>query len=282
MTGIVARSSSLAGKRIVVTRAREAAEAFSKELTARGAEALVFPAIAIRTPTDPAPMIRAASTIDRYDWLVFTSVNGVDGFAAEMKRQGRNVHDALKIAVVGPATASAVAKLGWPVTLVAEEHRGEGLAAALTAALSETVPRPRVLVARAEIARDVVPDALSALGCAVDVVAVYETLPPSVGSMADLETRLEARAIDAVTFTSSSTVTHLCDALDSLRDTKNAAASLLANTVVATIGPPTSATARARGLRVDVEAATFTLEGLVAALEAYFVKHSSNGRGHAE
>ena len=139
---------------------------------------------------------------------------------------------------------------------------GEGLAVELLAAMGEA--KPKVLVARAEVARDVVPDALRAAGCEVDVVPVYKTHAPPRPFLDALAALLEAGEIDVVTFTSSSTVEHLCDALESR------APALLRNTCVASIGPITSETARRRGLRVDVTAGEHTIPGLVSAIEGYF------------
>ena len=123
-----------------------------------------------------------------------------------------------------------------------------------------------MLIARAEVARDVVPDALRAAGCEVDVVSVYKTRSPPRALLEGLAALLEGGEIDAVTFTSSSTVEHLCDALEAR------AAELLAKTCVASIGPITTETAKKRGIRVDVMAAEYTIPGLVTALEKHFAK----------
>jgi uroporphyrinogen III methyltransferase/synthase len=123
-----------------------------------------------------------------------------------------------------------------------------------------------VLVARAEVARDVVPDALRAAGCEVDVVSVYKTRSPPRALLEALSSLLEGGEIDAVTFTSSSTVEHLCDALEAR------AVELLAKTTVASIGPITTETLKKRGIRVDVTAEQYTLPGLVTALQKHFTK----------
>lgn len=258
----------LFGKRVLVTRSREQAGGAATLLRERGADPVVVPTIEIHAPSDPNPMIEAASAIgQRYGWVVVTSSNGVDRLWAEIRRQGKDarVFGNAKIAAIGPGTAAALERYGLTADLVAKDHKGEGLASDLTQAIRDASgARPRVLIARAEVARDVVPDALRALGCEVDVVSVYKTLAPPRPLLDALASLLEAREIDAVTFTSSSTVEHLCDALG------ERAASLLSNTTIASIGPVTTDTAKKRGLRVDVTAAEHTVLGLVRCLEAHF------------
>jgi len=254
----------LFGKRILVTRAREQAGRTAALLRERGADPVVVPTIEIRPPSDPQPMIEAAGALGGYGWIVLTSANGVERLLEEVRRQGKDARafGSAKIAAIGPGTAAALEGFGLKADLVPKDHKGEGLAAELALAIGAS--RPRVLVARAEIARDVVPDALRAAGCEVDVVAVYKTCAPPRPLLDALAALLEAGEIDAVTFTSSSTVEHLCDALD------DRAAALLANTRVASIGPITTETARKRGLRVDVTAGEHTIGGLVAAIEGFF------------
>jgi len=254
----------LFGRRVLVTRAREQAGSTAAMLRERGADPVVVPAIEIGPPSDPAPLERAVGSLASYGWVVLTSANGVERLWAEVRRQGRDARafGAAKIAAIGPGTAGALERCGLTADLVPKVHKGEGLAEELLAALGGA--RPKVLLARAEVARDVVPDALRAAGCEVDVVAAYATRPPPKPLLQALASLLEAREIDAVTFTSSSTVDHLCDALEPR------AAELLAGTCVASIGPITTATAAKRGVRVDVTAEEHTLPGLVHALEGQF------------
>ena len=171
------------------------------------------------------------------------------------------------IRLSGPGTAAAFERCGLSPDVVAKEHRGEALAAEVLAAMNASGgTKVRVLVARAEVARDVVPDALRAAGCEVDVVSVYKTRSPPRALLEGLSALLEGGEIDAVTFTSSSTVEHLCDALEAR------AVELLARTCIASIGPITTETAKKRGLRVDVVAEVSTIAGLVNALEKHFTK----------
>ncbi|MDF2696559.1 MAG: Uroporphyrinogen-III methyltransferase [Labilithrix sp.] len=254
----------LFGKRILVTRAREQASRTANLLRERGADPVVVPTIEIHPPVDPQPMRDAAAALGGYGWVVLTSANGVERLWAELERQGKDARAfaGAKIAAIGPGTATALARCGLTPDLVPKIHKGEGLAEELLAAIGNT--KARVLIARAEVARDVVPDALRVAGCEVDVVSVYKTLAPPRPLLDALAALLEAQEIDVVTFTSSSTVEHLCDALE------GRAASLLLNTCVASIGPVTTETARKRGLRVDVTASEHTIPGLVTAIEGYF------------
>jgi uroporphyrinogen III methyltransferase / synthase len=254
----------LFGKRVLVTRAREQASSTAALLRERGADPLVVPAIEIGPPTDSAPLERAASSLSTYEWIVLTSANGAERLWAEVRRQGRDARafGRSRIAAIGPGTAAALERAGLSADLVPKVHKGEGLAEELRAAIGDA--RPTVLIARAEVARDVVPDALRSVGCAVDVVATYATRSPPRPLLEALSSLLAAREIDAVTFTSSSTVEHLCDALEPR------AAELLAQTCVASIGPITTQTAEKRGIRVDVTAQQHTVPGLVEALESEF------------
>ena len=209
---------------MLVTRAREQAGGAAALLRERGADPVVVPTIEIHPPSDPSAMIDAVQSMaERYDWVVLTSANGVDRLWAEMRRQGRDARafGRAKIAAIGPGTATALERCGLTADVIAKEHRGEALAQEVLAAMGSTAGAsasaakpPRVLVARAEVARDVVPDTLRAAGCEVDVVSVYKTRSPPRPLLEALSSLLEGGEIDAVTFTSSSTVEHLCDALE--------------------------------------------------------------------
>lgn len=260
----------LFGKRVLVTRAREQAVGAAALLRESGADPVVVPTIEIHPPSDPSAMIDAVQAMhDRYDWVVLTSANGVERLWMEAKRQGKDarVFGRAKLAAIGPGTAAAFERCGLTPDVVAKEHRGEALAVEVLAAMNASGgTKVRVLVARAEVARDVVPDALRAAGCEVDVVSVYKTRSPPRALLEGLSALLEGGEIDAVTFTSASTVEHLCDALEAR------APALLAKTCVASIGPITTEAARKRGIRVDAVAEVSTIAGLVAALEKHFTK----------
>jgi uroporphyrinogen III methyltransferase/synthase len=254
----------LSGKRVLVTRATEQSGGVADLLRDRGADPVVVPTIVIRPPVDPGPLGEALRRMRSggYDWVLFTSANGVlrTWEALGAGADARALSGA-RIAVVGPATARALEVHGLVADVVAREFRGEGLAEALLAEPRAAGRPPRALLARAAKARDVLPAALREAGWEVDVVAAYETHPPGPEVAADLARRLEARGIDAVVFTSGSTVDHLCDLLG------ERAPALLSGVRIASIGPVTSVTASRRGLRVDITAAESTVPGLVQALE---------------
>jgi uroporphyrinogen III methyltransferase / synthase len=255
----------LFGKRVAVTRAAHQARSFVRALRERGAEALSIPTITINPPADPAPLARAVAALGSYDWVALTSPNGVHRLFEEIERQGRDARafGAARVAAIGPGTAAALGEHGVRADLVAKEFVGEGLARALLDA-APAGRRLRVLVARAQVAREVLPEALREAGHEVEVVAAYETKPPPPAGVAPLARALAARQIDVVTLTSSSTAEHLTallgpDALD-----------LLDGALLASIGPVTTATAERLGLRVGLTASTYSLDGLVEALEAHF------------
>jgi len=254
-------SSPLAGRRVLVARPAEQSASTVDMLEARGAEAIVAPAIAIHDPIDPEPMRRAVRDLRSYGWVAFTSANGVDRALREVERQGRDARafDGVRIAVVGPKTARGLDRWGLRADVVADEHHGEGLAKAMLDAMGSE--RPRVLVARAKEAREVLPETLRGAGCIVDVVAFYETKLPDAHARAELARHFAGGRLDAVLLTSASTVASLCDLLG------DAAPRILGETIVASIGPITSAAAEACGVRVDVTARVHTLAGLLEALE---------------
>ncbi|MCL2723992.1 MAG: uroporphyrinogen-III synthase [Polyangiaceae bacterium] len=256
----------LSGKRVLVLRAREQAGKLAELLRARGAEPVMVPVLEIHPPSDPRPMMDAVCTLaDRSGWVVFTSANGVEHVLAEIARQGKDarVLGNVRVAAVGPATASALAAAGIVPDLVAREHHGEGLAADLLEAMDGSSSKPPVLIFRAEVARDVLPDTLRKFGCDVEIVAVYKTTAPPRATVDGLAARLRAGEIDAVVFTSPSSVNHLCDGLGV------GAAPLLSRAIVVSIGPVTTQAADARGVKVDVTASLSTMAGLLTSLEEH-------------
>jgi len=245
----------LFGKRIVVTRAREQAEALSARLRALGADAAELPAIEIRPAGDYGPLDRAIARLGCYDWLIFTSANGVRFFVARLDASGADWRSLrARICAIGPATRAAVEALHLKVDLMGKEYVAEGLVEAFA---PHDLAGKRVLLPRAAVARDLVPRELARRGAQVDVVEAYRTAIP-----ADAEEHARAlfsapRKPDCITFTSSSTVQNLVAV---------AGAEALAGVKVASIGPITSATARSLGLEVAMEAHPFTADGLVEAI----------------
>ncbi len=245
-------SRPLSGKRVVVTRSRTQAGALSRRLRALGAEVIEVPAIEIGPPSDGGAALRdAMARVQRgdYAWLVFTSANGVDRALAGVA-DTRSLAS-VRIAAIGPGTAEALERFRVVADLVPERFVAEGL---LDAFPDPATPRARVLIARAAVARDVLPDGLAAKGWLVDVVEAYRTFPgrPSPDSLA------AAASADAICFTSSSTVTNYIAVAGHER---------VPPTVV-TIGPVTSAAASEAGLVVAAEAAPHTIDGLVGAAVA--------------
>jgi len=239
--------SGLAGRRVVVTRAREQAGATCDALNRHGAEPVLFPTIAFqRVDADLEPL-------SSYDWVLFTSVNGVRFFLEQLDSVERaEWPTALRIAAVGPVTHAALVARGIPVHAVPDTFRAEALGAALG-----DLTGSRVLLPRANIARPELVSTLERAGAVVHDVAVYRTVPaePDVAALAALR-----RGVDAVTFTSPSTVQNF---LALLGDEGRA---LLAGVVVAAIGAVTAEAARKEGIRVDVEPDTYTTDALVEAL----------------
>jgi len=242
----------LAGRRIVVTRARAQASQLVDRLGALGADVLQAPVIRIEPLPDLTLMHRALERLSSYDWVVFTSQNTVEIACTEPVAFAQT-----KVAAIGPATAQALEQLGVRVALVPPRHVAEGLVDALAA---EELHGSDVLILAAEKTRPVLEDGLRAQGAVVDVVPVYRTVPEG-GDGAALGRELATGKIDAVTFTSSSTVEHFVSLVG--RDVAGCG-----RFVAAVIGPVTAATAReldvARGGLI--EASPSTADGLVAAL----------------
>ncbi|MDX2165453.1 MAG: uroporphyrinogen-III C-methyltransferase [Deltaproteobacteria bacterium] len=252
----------LAGRRIVVTRPRAQAAGFIDALGSFGADVLACPTIEIVPPDSWAPLDAAIDRIETYDWVVLTSANGVAMFFDRLRERHRDVralHRA-RLAAVGSETAAAIAARGLLVDVVPAEFRAEAVAAAMIAL---GVGGARVLLPRAAQAREILPLTLRAAGATVDEVASYQSVPPR-GDLDELRGLLAARAVDLVTFTSSSTVTNFIARLG------DEAAALLTDVPAACIGPITADTARAAGLRVVVQPATYTIAAFTEAIVSYF------------
>lgn len=248
----------LFGKRVVVTRSREQASALSEKLADLGAEVIEFPVIKIVPPADWAPVDEAVDKMASYDWLIFTSANGVDRFVLHLLESGRDIRALAgpKICAIGPATAEALEIFGVRVDYVPAEYVAEGI----IDQFPEDVKGKRMLLARAGVAREVLPEKLRELGADVDVVTVYETLLED--SNADkMKQMLSDGEIDIVTFTSSSTVKNFVALTGA-----DGKLELPASVTVACIGPVTAETAKDLGRKPDIIAQEYTIEGLVDAL----------------
>jgi uroporphyrinogen III methyltransferase/synthase len=243
----------LFGQRIVVTRDRLQAMDLGEPLEALGAEAILLPAIEIREPADPGPLDRSIACLNSYDWLIFTSVNGVRYFLERLDASRCDLRSLrAKLCAIGPATRAAVEALHLKVDLMPEEYVAEGLVAAFS---SGDLGGRRILLPRAAVARDLVPVELARRGATVDVVEAYRTVAPE--NLAERAREVFARKPHWITFTSSSTVKNFIAA---------AGREVLTGVKIASIGPVTSATLREHGLVADVEANPHTIEGLVAAI----------------
>ena len=248
---------------VVITRAEHQADELRALLEAAGFHTLLYPAIAIQPPADISALDAALRHARAYDWLLLTSANAVEALARRLEALGLSPH-ALRgpaIAAVGPATARAVReRLGLEVALTPRKAVGESLLAALPLTAGQ-----RALLPRAARARDVLPDGLRARGVQVDVVTAYETVIGSGGD--DLPAALQAGHVDAVTFTSPSTVRNT---LIRLQREAGLGADVLAGVTIACIGPVTADAARGAGLRVDIMPEEYTTAGLARALMERF------------
>lgn len=258
----------LFGKRVLVPRASQQAASMAQRLRDAGAEPVVAPAIRIAPPEDTSALSVAVQHVDDYTWLAFTSANGVQAFFHELREQGGDARrlGGVMVAAIGPATAAALREQGIGPDVIAQEFVGEAVADAILACHGKSKEPLRVLLARAAVARDALPNRLRAAGAGVDVVAAYRTLPPLPEDAARLSGLIRDGGVDVVTFTSSSTVEQTLAAVG------DGAVDALAKLTVACIGPITRDTAVARGIRVDVMADSYTTEGLIAALTQHFSK----------
>ena len=281
------RTTALQARRVLVTRTREQASALSQQLSAAGALPLELPVIRIVPPRDWQPLDQALQALAHglsYDWVIFTSANGVKMVLARLQELGltAEILRGTRIATIGPATASALAAHGLSAALVPNEFIAESVARALRQDAQQrgtTLADQHILLARAAEARQVLINELEREGAHVDVVAVYETVPVAQDDQRGREViaLLRQQQLDAITFTSSSTVQHFMHWLSQMAPD---IALLLAypgkqptRPLIACIGPITAQTARDYGLEVSVEALEYTTAGLVEALITYEEKH---------
>jgi uroporphyrinogen-III synthase len=257
--------TSLSGKRILVTRPRAQATELCDRLRALGAEPILFPLIEIAPMEDYAALDRAISVISQYRWIIFTSVNGVSAFWNRLDRLGFTdfTHLPCKVAAIGPATAHSLSKRGIRAAFIPEEYVAERIVDGVG-----DVKGDWILLPRAELAREALADELGQRGAVVHEIAAYRTLPvtPDPDGLAELR-----RGVDIITFTSSSTVRNFVALVGT--ETQEA--------LIACIGPITAQTARDLGLRVDVVAERYTIEGLVEALMKGFSEQMNVKEGGA-
>lgn len=249
----------LAGTRILVGRARHQAGSLSAGLRSLGASVIEVPFIEIRKPQSFEPLDHALKNLANYDWLILTSANGVEAMWQRLRklRIPRAKLKHLQIAAIGPATKGAIVKHGLKVKMVPEEYVAESV----VKGLKDKVGGKRVLLVRAKVARDVIPEELRAAGAQVDVIEAYETVVPEKSRLR-LRTLLQNRnrRPHVVTFTSSSTARNFSELLGDGRARK------LKDVQFASIGPVTSGTLRELELPVAIEAKEFTMAGLIRAI----------------
>ncbi len=262
----------LFGKRILVTRAREQAVELSNLLAAYGGEPVECPTIQIVPPESWDDLDQALAELDRYQWLIFTSVNGVGPFMARLAEKGRDARAlaGLSICCIGPRTAKELTVYGLKADLVPSEYQAEGVIDALQKA---GVKGQNVLIPRAAVAREILPEQLRALGAEVRVVTVYRTVVPKV-DVQHLREQFQQRRIDVITFTSSSTVRNFSRLFDDLAEMKKATEGA----VVACIGPVTAETARELGFAVNIVAGENTVPALAQAIVRYFADECEPGQ----
>jgi uroporphyrinogen III methyltransferase / synthase len=268
---ILSEARPLDGRTIVVTRAATQAARFVELLEAAGARVLEAPAIAIEAPESWAPLDAALDAIETFTWVVFTSVNGVAMVDRRLAVRGLAwaALAAGRVAAIGPATADALGEHGVRVDVVPGEYRAEALAARLRGVVG---PGDRVLLARAARTRDVLPRDLKRFGADVVEVPAYRTRRAEDGA-ARLRQALAEGAVDAVTFTSSSTARNFAELFG-----EEERARLLRGVTVASIGPVTAATAAEYGLVTEVMPAEYTIRALARALADHFAAEGNGGR----
>ena len=253
----------LAGRRIVITRARKQAERLAQLIESCGGGVFEFPTIEICPPKDYRALDRAIEKIEDYDWLIFTSVNGVEPFIARMATNQKPMisFSSLRVGAIGPETAKALHAAGVECDLVPARFQAEGIIETMS---PEEMRGKSVLIPRAEKAREVLPQTLRGWGATVDVAVAYRTVLPKL-DINPLVCLIGQRAIDMITFTSSSTVSNFVRLFGNRR-----LSEILLDVPIACIGPITKRTVEDLGGRAAVVAPEFTIPGLVQAVVDYF------------
>lgn len=255
----------LFGRKIMVTRAREQASRFMAGLTELGAECVELPTIEIKPPSSWQDLDRAIMDIADYQWLIFTSINGVNFFFKRLYELGKDIRSLrdIKVSAIGPKTAEAIYERGINPDLIPDEYKAEGVIEAFRGRDCKDI---NILIPRAAEARDILPEELKKMCARVDVVEAYRTMMPDAGSEG-LGEMLKRGQIDMATFTSSSTVTNL---VSMFRGQENNLRQWMQNVTIACIGPITAKTAEENGFRVSITPKEYTIEALTGAIVEYF------------
>jgi uroporphyrinogen III methyltransferase / synthase len=254
----------LTGKKILITRAREQSGEFATLLKKMGAEVTEFPTIEIVPPLHWKELDQAIHQLKFYDWVIFTSANGVHFFWQRLKEKGKHrLPSSLKVCAIGPATSRQLKERKIPVAYMPKEFIAEAI---LKGFEKIPVKGKRILLARAKKARDVLPNGLKKMGAKVDVVEVYRTVKPKGGTKKWRQLLADGN-IDVITFTSSSTVNHFAELLQ-----KGDLKKRLKGMAIACIGPVTTRTAKGWGIKVQIQPKQYTIPGLTQAIVEYFKK----------
>lgn len=255
----------LFGKRIIITRARKQASDLVKMLSDLGADCIESPSIKVIEPSDYTPMDNAIENMPKYDWVVFTSVNGVEYFFDRLFSKGYDVRKlhTIKTACIGPATAEKLRGFGLKSDIIPKNYRAESVVDAFQ---NEAVKDKNILIPRAEQARPVLPVELKKMGAIVDEVVAYRTIEVTENAEVLID-QLRSGSVDAVTFTSSSTVKNFVAVLPEAEIT-----DIMKNVKVACIGPITADTAKELGIKTDICADTYTIPGLTEAILNFYLK----------
>ncbi len=255
----------LFGRKILVTRAREQASEFSDLLAQNGAEPVEFPTIEVVPARSYRAFDRAIEKISEYHWVVFTSVNGVLFFLQRLNKAGKDIRALkdVKICAIGPRTAEEILRLGVKVELVPEEYQAEGI---LDKMDGRDLKGKKILLPRAEVAREILPDELRRSGARVDVVTAYRTVEPTK-NVKPIKKLLQANEISVITFTSSSTVRNFAKMF-----VREQLAGLLSGVKVACIGPITAETAKQLGIKTDILPKDSTIPAFVEAICQHFIE----------
>ncbi len=257
-------SKPLFGKTVIVTRPKEQSHEFIRLLEDRGASVIPFPTIEIVPPRSYKALDRAINNLEHYDWIVFTSVNGVKSFFDRLKvlnKDIRELHRA-KIAAIGEITANEILDKGIKVDIVPDEFKAEGL---IKMFKKDGIKNNKVLIPRARVARDVLPESLKKLGAEVDVVTSYITKKPTKSKTNHICKLLDENKVDLITFTSSSTARNFFELIPDFKQNKN-------KPVIASIGPITAQTIREFGHSAQIIPKQYTVLHLTEEVANYYAK----------
>ncbi|MBI5418139.1 uroporphyrinogen-III C-methyltransferase [Candidatus Poribacteria bacterium] len=256
----------LFGKKIVITRAQDQAGEFAEELEKEGAEVIEFPTIEIIPAKDYKELDEALENINKYNWIIFTSVNGVKYFFDRLKSKKKDIRilSNVKLCAIGPKTSEELEKKGLNVDYVPSEYKAEGIIAGFEK--MESVKNLKILLPRAALAREILPEKMKELGAHIDVITVYETILPSANTEY-LKEKLINKEIDLITFTSSSTVNNFVEIF--IRENIKII-DLLKTCKIAAIGPITKDTAQKIGLKIDFVPEKYTIKDFIKEIKNFY------------